>query len=194
MWRRHAHDLPAPNGRARSRTLLFIVALLGVLMTQASRAQEAAPAGSGGTDVEPIDTRITVQPSRATKPVQDISGAKTKSGIAAQLPAQQASRQPGDSTTPNAIGFPVVKRGAPQAGPPGVPPPVTQPATAPAYPNAPANAGLVGAGSKFDRPPVMNRAAISGTGMTHPGTGLGMVQGTPKSLGTVSGTNLQPKR
>jgi hypothetical protein len=195
MWRRHAHDLPVPKGRARSRPLLFIVALLGVLMTQASGAQEAAPAASAGAGAEPIDTRITVQPSRATKPVQEISGTKTKSGIGAQLPAQQASRQPGDSTTPNAVGFPVVRRGAPQAGPPGVlPPPVTQPATAPANPNAPANAGLVGGGSKFGHPAVMNRAAISGTGMTHPGSGLGMVQGMPKSLGTVSGTNLQPKR
>jgi hypothetical protein len=194
MWRRHAQDLPVPKGRARSRTLLFIVALLGVLVTQASRAQEAAPAASGGAAVEPIDTRITVQSSRATKPVQDIGGAKTKSGIGAQLPAQPTSRQPGDSTTPNAVGFPVVSRGAPQAGLPGLPPRVAQPAMAPAYSNAPAGAGLVGAGSKSALPAAMNRAAISGTGITRPGTGPAMVQGMPKSLGTVGGTGFRTKR
>ena len=187
MRRRHGRDLPL--WRAGGRTLFFILSLLGVLMTQASRAQEAAPAPSDGTDVGPIDTRITVQPSRTTKPVQDISGAKTKGGIATRLPGQQTARQPGDGTTPNAIGLPVVTRGLPQVGP-GTPPPVTQPATAPAYPHPPANSGMVGATSKFGPPAVANRATISGTGMTHPGTGVGRVQGMPKSLGTVSGTNL----
>lgn len=188
MWRRHAHDWPVPKVQARRWSLPFLVALLGVLMMPASRAQEAAPAGSGGTDAGPIDTSITVQPSRATKPIQDISGAKAKSGLAAQ-PRQQAARPQGDRTTPNAIGFPVAKGPAPpQAGLPRVPPPIPGPATAPANRIAPGNAGLVGAGTKFDRSAATNHAAISGTGMTHVGTGLGMIQGTPKRSGTISGT------
>jgi hypothetical protein len=188
MWRRHAHDLPVPKGRARSGTPLFLVALLGVLMMQASRAQEAAPAGSGGADAGPIDTSITVQPSRATKPVQDINGPKTKSGPAAQLPGQQVPRTPGELMTPNAIGFPVAKRGVPQAGL------QRDRSQVPPNPNFPVNTGFAGAGTRSDHPATMNRPVISGTGMTQLGAGPGIVRGAPKSLGTVSGTNLQPKR
>ena len=195
MVRRHAHDRPVPKGGApksgaRSGGLLLILALLGVLITEASQAQEAAPAASGGADAGPIDTSITVQSSRATKPLHTIDSAGTKSGIGAQMPRQQAFPNPRDRAMPNAVGFPVARSGLPQAALPAVPPPAPQPPTALANPNAPA--GLAGAGDRSGR--LANHAGISGTGMTLPGSGPGIVRGAPKSPGMISGSNLPPKR
>jgi hypothetical protein len=192
LWKR-ACDRPTPKGGARSGILLSVVALLSVLTTQASRAQEAPPAGSGGPDAGPIDTSIAVQSSRATKSPHAIDSAKTKSGIGAQLPRQQASPNPGDRATPNAVGFPVARRGPTQATLPA------QPGTT--NPAGPAtNAGVAAGGNTFAHPAAggptttVNRAAISGTGMTRLGTGPGLVRGTPKSLGTISGSALHPKQ
>jgi hypothetical protein len=184
MVRRHAHDRPVLKGGARGGGLLLT--LLGVLITQASQAQEAAPAASGGADAGAIDTSITVQSSRATKPLHTIDSARMKSGIGAQMPRQQAFPSPRDRPMPNAVGFPVARSGLPQAALPAAP----QPPTASANPNAPA--GLAGAGDRSGRP--ANHAGINGTGMTLPGSGPGIVRGAPKSPGMISGSNLPPKR
>lgn len=191
MGRRPANDLPVPQVRARSRGCLIILALLGALMTHASGAQEAAPpAGGAGTEAEPIDTRITVQSGRATKPGQNASGAKAKSGVSA---GQQAPRVPSEIMTPNAVGFPVSKGGAPQAaGSPGGHPPDPQPGARLANPNF--STGSASAGERSVAPAALNHATISGTGITHLGAGPGIVRGTPKSLGAVNGTNFQRKR
>ncbi len=192
MLRRRARNRPILRGRARSRGPLFVVALLlGAVVTQASQAQEAAPAERGGADAGPgpIDTSITVQSNRATKPPAD--SARTKSTSGAQMPRQQPFSNPGDRAMPNAVGFPVARPGPPPAAP-GVPPPGSQPPIMSARPNAPA--GLAGASAGFAHQAAINRSAISGTGLTRPGAGPGMVQGSPKSLGTVSGTSLHSKR
>ena len=121
MVRRYAHDRPVFKGGARSGGLLL--ALLGVLITQASQAQEAAPAASGGADAGAVDTSITVQSSRATKPLHTIDSARMKSGIGAQMPRQQAFPSSRDRPMPNAVGFPVARSGLPQAALPATPPP-----------------------------------------------------------------------
>ncbi len=253
MLRRCARNRPLPGARARSRGPLFVVALLlGALVTQAGRAQEAAPAASsgaaapaasggaaapaasggaaapaasggaaapaasggaaapaasggtsapaasGGADAGPgpIDSSITVQSKRATKPPTD--GARTMSTPSAPIPRQQPFPNPGDRTIPNAVGFPVARPGPPPAA--HVPPPGSQPPTMSVRPKAPAGptpgppAGPGGASGGSGQQAPINRAGISGTGLTRPGIGPAMVQGSPKSLGTVSGTSLHPKR
>lgn len=190
MLRARAHNWPAVEGGARGgrRLLLTALLLLGVSVTQASQAQDAAPAGGGVSDAGPIDTSISVQSSRPTRSPQNIDSAKVKTGIGTQMPHQQVFSNPRDSTAPNAVGFPVARPGPPQATFPGMIPGASQSPTALAKPS-PAT-GLAGAGGSLGRP----SAAISGTGLTPLGTGPGMVRGAPKTLGTVSGSVLHPKR
>jgi hypothetical protein len=154
---------------------------------------KADPAAKGKAgDNSPIDTRITVQPTRAVK--KSPVGSEKKVISPAAPPSANSARQiiPHEMSGParNAIGVP---QGRGTAATQGV------------AKNAPgvlgANARVGGAGIAHPASiPITtgstphNHAVLTGTGMNRPGSGPGTLGGPAKNVTAINGTNIRPKR
>jgi hypothetical protein len=157
----------------------------------------AAANSPGGAGKEaPIDTRITVQPRAIKKP----SFGSAKSAVAA--PAPRAMNPPQQTIAPqvrpssrNAIGIPLDQHAntlrASAALPHGsmargeVMPTASRDSDSAIH--ASANPALAGTR-------LQNGAAVTGTGVSRPGSGPGTLGGPAKNVGIIIGTSTRPKR
>jgi hypothetical protein len=167
-----------------------------------------------GTGINPIDTRISVQPRRTIKPPDKIGDVKSiaRPGVPDNLRARHQNSVPGaiGGITRNAIGLPVGNNPAaqgPNAGRQGSPPGAQI-----SRPNATGDVArsavgsVTNAGTQVSGPRVapqntspiatvtaINYAAINGTRMVRPGSGPGIVGGPAKNIAGINGTGYRPK-
>ena len=156
----------------------------------------AAAYSPGGAGKEaPIDTRITVQPRAIKKP----SFGSAKSAVApaprAMNPPQQTIAPQLRSSSRNAIGIPLDQHAntlrASAALPQG------SMARGEAMPTASRNSGnAIGASANpaLAGTRLQNGAAVTGTGVSRPGSGPGTLGGPAKNVGIINGTSTRPQR
>jgi hypothetical protein len=163
--------------------------------------ESGTPAMESGTGVNPIDTRITVQP-RATKKPPPLPSEKKMSAPATPPPPNPAHQTiPHELSGPgrNAIGarlddharMPGGASGL-QSGPAGTTAkPAAGTSTAPANTaiSAHPSTGIMG-GSL----PAQNRAVLSGTGIARPGSGPATIGGPARNATAINGTTIRPKQ
>ena len=162
-----------------------------------------APSASNPTD---IDTRISVQPRRlGAKP--DRGRSAIESPLSRRLQRQTAP-VPRNPNVPvlNAIGVPVQQPAHAERRDFTRPAPVAMAPATPAGATAvPSNAGIhinraegapdhhIAITTPAIVPPVANRAAINGTGLTHPSVGPPLIGGPKAAVAGVNGTMIKPK-
>ena len=152
----------------------------------------AAHSPGEGKDA-PIDTRITVQPRATKKPA--FGGAKSAVGPvprAINLPRQTPA--PNVHSWRNAIGISLDQR----VTTPGTPAALQHGPTArgEATPTASSNSGSAihaSGNPALAGTRLQNGAAVTGTGVSRPGSGPGILGGPAKKAGMINGTSLRPK-
>jgi hypothetical protein len=176
----------------------------------AGGVSEKAGGGSKeiGSGTNPIDTRITVQPGRAVKKPPPGDEKKTKSPAAPPSVNSARPTIPHDmgGSARNAIGIPLDHHASAKGaspGPQGHGPPAAADGIAKnaigALGNHYGSAGGADIMCPKSSPAVPastphNRAVITGTGMSRPGSGPGALGGPAKNAAALNGTNIRPKR
>jgi hypothetical protein len=181
-----------------------------------ARGGEASPdlnaAAPHGSDARPnggdsIDSGFAGQASRARRRPSNIGEVRTvvRPGASVSVPARpqtSISRATGER---DAVGLPIANR-LPSQGANAVVPRQFAPAGQIAAPAAAGSitrngvGGPTGAGGPAGLHPaplatgaVVNRATITGTGVTHPGTGPAVLGGPAKTLTGINGTGVRPR-
>ncbi len=164
---------------------LLLLVLVGAFSPQAGRAQEGSSGADAGANAAPIDTSITVQPSRRAKRSGTPAGAPALVGAYRPPPRPPAAA----AATSNAVGLPTGGRAA--NSPAGQPLPVEPPLGASGAIGHAAPARPVA--SAVTTPPAVNHAAVSGTGMQRPGSGPGVVRGSGQPRTGINGTGMRSR-
>jgi len=171
-------------------------------------AKDINASGPGGTDLDGIDTRISVQPRRLGRRDEVRQGNTKLTPPASRIlhPRRLSAHDASSRVTRDAIGVPVVRHDGTEQGDGqrhDLPALVHNPAAATTGFSAGASGGLARTGRAFGRPTsninsvvrpaVLNRGAINGTTLTRPGIGPSGVGGPAKSVAGISGTTVRPK-
>jgi hypothetical protein len=183
-----------------------------------SDAGAQAGAQHNGTGANPIDTRITVQgPSKSESAIKAHDWNKAKIAVpSGNFRDHRQTSSPGmkDGVTRNAIGVLMPPREAakgPDAGGRGFTPAAVDDTARSTAGDALKNLASVGrpdsgrrisspvptVSTKANAPPVnteLNHSVLNGTGIGHPGSGIGMIGGAGKyAAGVINGTSFHPK-
>jgi hypothetical protein len=164
-------------------------------------------------DVDPIDTRISVQPRLHSG--RALQRQERRTAIPALVrrnftPRRQSNPAASGGVARNAIGAPVARHdgerahdgdhydGRPAATGAGAPPAGLDRNPSNGLVRAvptvgPANFGRPNTNQPVS-PAVVNRAVINGTGLVHPGSALSGIGGPAKTVTGLNGTTLHPKR
>jgi hypothetical protein len=157
---------------------------------------ERAGANEKGSGNNAIDTRITVQPRPALKLPPKVS-VTTIPPNARNLFHQSSPREIA-SPVRNATGILVSTPQAAKTPIVGSPPTAAYGSAIGAAPHAVATAvpgtARQGAASIVHVSPVSNSSVITGTGVTRPGAGAGVIGGPAKNVAGINGTAFRPKR
>jgi hypothetical protein len=155
-------------------------------------AVEGSPGAAAGKEA-PIDTRITVQPRTTKKsPLGSAKSAIAPLARPMSPPRQTIAPETG-SPSRNAIGIPLDQHANTPGGSAALPHGSTARSTSPTSPksgsaiHASTNPALAGTR-------LQNGAAVTGTGVSRPGSGPGTLGGPAKNVAIISGTNIRPKR